>query len=399
MMANILCVYENVIATVAITEKFFQDLSNYDNRVAVKYVPVKKLKKQDVSWCDVLYMIRPNNECFARIAKLAHRYGVTVAFFLDDDLMNLPKVHADMPWRKKGLANAARNSDIIVSSSPLICNKYGKEFNVLRTVIQDTAVPSSNIKKHVDNKNQKIKIVYSAGIAHKIFFDKYIKSILGDLDKRLGDKISLTFVGVHPDVNPSEYKMPITFVSPMPFDAYRNRMEQENFDIGLAPLDSNDFTKCKYFNKFLEYAMFGIVGIYSDTEPYTFVVDHKINGILVGKKPKDWLDAICEAVENVQLIESCRVAAYGTLKTKFDSTTIMNKFLQDIPEIIREHRNKQVEVNTLFFIKLRYFISRLWDWGYKSLFYFKVGGLREVLKGIKRRINTIRIEKRGNSRS
>jgi hypothetical protein len=77
----------------------------------------------------------------------------------------------------------------------------------------------------------------------------------------------------------------------------------------------------------------------------------------------------------------------------------MNKFLQDIPEIIREHRNKQVEVNTLFFIKLRYFISRLWDWGYKSLFYFKVGGLREVLKGIKRRINTIRIEKRGNSRS
>ena len=98
-MANILCVYENVIATVAITEKFFQDLSNYDNRVAVKYVPVKKLKKQDVSWCDVLYMIRPNNECFARIAKLAHQYGVTVAFFLDDDLMNLPKVHADMPWR------------------------------------------------------------------------------------------------------------------------------------------------------------------------------------------------------------------------------------------------------------------------------------------------------------
>jgi len=398
-MANILCVYENVIATVAITEKFFHDLSNYDNRIAVRYIPVIKLKKQDISWCDILYMIRPNNECFARIAKLAHQYGVTVAFFLDDDLMNLPKAHADMPWRKKGLANATRNSDIIVSSSPLICKKYGEKYNVLRTVIQDTAVPSSKIKKHVDEKNQKIKIVYSAGIAHKILFDKYIKPILGDLDKRLGDNISLTFMGVHPDVNPSEYKMSITFVNPMPFDAYRKRMEQENFDIGLAPLDSTDFTKCKYFNKFIEYAMFGVVGVYSNTEPYTFVVDHKKNGILVDNKPEDWLNAICEVVGNVNLIENCRESSYETLKKRFDSVTIMNKFIEDIPEIIREHRSKQVEVNTLFFIKFRYFISRFGDWLYKSLFYFKVGGIREVVKGIKRRINTIRIEKRENSLS
>ena len=179
----------------------------------------------------------------------------------------------------------------------------------------------------------------------------------------------------------------------MPFDEYRKRIEFENFDIGLAPLDSTDFTKCKYFNKFIEYAIFGIVGIYSDAEPYTFVVDQKENGILAGDEPEDWLNAICEAVEDAGLVQRCRSGAYETLKTRFDSTIILDGLIQSIPELVEEHRHKRIHGSNISVIRMRYACSRLGDWIYKTRFYFKAGGIREVVRGIKRRIRSERLQK------
>ena len=372
-MANILCLYEEYIATVAGTEKFLKELSEYDSRVDVKSVSISKLNVADFVWCDVVFMIRPNNECFASIAKIAHRIGITVIFFLDDDLMNLPKDYPDMPWRKRGLSDAAKCSDIIVSSNMRICKIYGEKYAIPRQVIIDTPVSIEEIRKHDDRKNQRVKIVYAAGVAHKTLFDKYIKPILLDLDKRLGNEVSLTFMGVHPDINPIEFSMPIAFVEPLPFDEYRKRIEIENFDIGLAPLDCDNFAKCKYFNKFIEYAMFGIVGIYSNTEPYTYIINDRDNGLLTGDKPENWFESICEAVENKALIEGCRISSYNILKTRFDSVTIMKGLIRDIPEMVSEHIRKKMNGNCLLRVKIAYFVSVVGDYIYKTLFYLKKG--------------------------
>ena len=394
IMANVLCLYEEYIATVAGTEKFLKELSEYDGRVVVKSVSISKLKYSDFIWCDVLFMIRPNNLHFAKLAKKAQRIGITVVFFLDDDLMNLPKEYPDMPWRKRGLADSAENSDIIVSSNLRICKIYGEKYKISRKVVAETPVSVKDIINHDNKKNQRIKIVYAAGLAHKVLFDKYIKPILGDLDKKLGDKVSITFMGVHPEINPIEYNMPIIFIEPLPFDEYRKKIEQENFDIGLAPLDCTDFSKCKYYNKFIEYAMFGIVGIYSNTEPYTFVIKNKYNGILTGDKPENWLESICEAVENRTLLDNCRSSSYNLLNTRFNSVTIMDRIIRDIPELIREHTCKKTSGNFLFLVKITFYVCVVGDYLFKALFYLKRDGVTGLLRGIDRRNNTVKTERR-----
>ncbi len=392
-MANILCIYENRIATVETTEAFFDELKEYDSRIAVRLRSVLEVSCADLGWCDILYMIRPNNAVFGRLAAEAHKQHIFVVFFLDDDLLHLPEGNADMPWRKSGLVLAAQNADIIVSSSPYICRNYSRDYGVQRTAMVDTAVPESKIRQHIEGVNKRIKIVYAAGLGHKTLFERFIKPVLTDLDKRYKDRISLTFMGVHPELNMDEYQMPIHYIESLPLNEYRKRIEQENFDIGLAPLVTSEFTKCKYFNKFIEYAMFGIVGLYSDTEPYTFVVHDKENGLLVGDSPEDWLNAICRAVEDNRLIAECREHAYHTLRQRFHSKTIMDQFISDIPELVESHHDKQMQGLNLSFNKTRYRISRIGDWLYKVGFYYKQGGLREVLKGVKRRMNTVRIEK------
>lgn len=392
-MANVLCIYENIIATVAVTEKFFRELSEYDKRIAVKFISVSRIKKRDIEWCDILYMIRPNNSVFAKLAKVAHKCGITVAFFLDDDLSMLPNGSPGLPWRKKGLALSAKNADMIVSSSPYICKRYGDKYGVTRRVAYNTAVPKEDVKEYIDGRNDLIKIVYAAGLGHKMLFDAFIRPVLSELSDRYKDKASLTFMGVHPDINPNDYEMSIRFIPPMSFDEYRKTIAGENFDIGLAPLVTDEFTKCKYFNKFLEYAMFGIVGLYSNTEPYTFVIKDKENGLLVGDKPEDWLNTIGYAIEHREIIEKCRKGAYDTLAQKFESKLIMERFILDIPELVKTYNIRTIRDNTIGLIKLQYFISRCGDWIYKTVFYFRRGGVLEVYKAIKRRIHTIKVER------
>lgn len=392
-MANILCIYENKIATVASTENYFIELVKYDPRIAVRFVPVSKLKHSDLSWCDVLYMIRPNNAVFGRIAKISRQYGIMTVFFLDDDLLHLPEGSADIPWRKSGLAYTARKSDIIVSSSPYICKNYSRRFAVDRMFSIDTAVPPGDIRKHDDGRNERIKIVYAAGLAHKSLFDRFIKPILTQLDEKCGEKISITFMGVHPELDVRNYNMPIKYIDSLPLNEYRAKIAEENFDIGLAPLVTSEFAKCKYFNKFIEYAMFGVVGLYSYTEPYTFVIKDKENGILVQDDPDDWLEAICNAVRDGDLIKKCRKNSYDLLTNRFASDKIMDQFIADIPELVKVHEEKSVNGILLSLYKALYCISRVGDWLYKTGFYFKRGGIKEVFIGVRRVINTSRIVK------
>ena len=392
-MANLLCIYENRIATVEILEEFFSRLNETDQRVQVKFVSVLNLIETDLSWCDVLYMIRPNNAVFARLAEMTKKYGIVTVTHLDDDLLHLPQGNIDIPWRKRGLEMTIKNSDILSSPSPYICKTYANSFEIKRTISVDTPVPECDIKTHLDEKNGRTKIVYAAGIAHNLFFDLFVHPILDELNGKYGDKISMTFMGVRPEIDVKKYSFPIDYIDSLPFKEYRERVGRENFDIGLAPLSSTEFTRCKYFNKFIEYSIFGIVGIYSDTEPYTFVVKNNENGILAGDDPLDWLEAICRLIDDKQLIKRCRDQAYSTLRTRFNSEEIMNRFINDLPEIVNYHKEKSVKAHNIVLYKAIYRLSRIEDWIFKAYCYYKMGGLHEVSKGLKRRLHSKQVEK------
>lgn len=395
-MANILCIYENKIATVIVVENFFKELQKYDQRIHFKFLSVSNISESDIEKSDILFMIRPNNSFFGNIAKIAKENGRSVIFYLDDDLSNLPKESPDMPWRKKGLDYSAKKSDILVSSSQYICKNYQKKYGFSKTFQLNTAVPKHDIKGHKEQINERIKIVYAASLAHQKYFNEFLKPIINKLDALFGEKISLTFMGVHPELDSKDYKMPIYYIEPLLLNEYRLRIEKENFDIGLAPLKTTEFTKCKYFNKFIEYAMFGIVGIYSDTEPYTFIIQNKENGLLVGDKPEDWLNAICELVNDSLLLKKCRLGAYKTIQEQLDSTIIMNNFINSFPDFIKTFEQKKLSGTKLKYYKFNYKISRLGDLLYKAFFFYKQGGVKEVCKGLKRRKETKRIEKGEN---
>lgn len=88
---------------------------------------------------------------------------------------------------------------------------------------------------------------------------------------------------------------------PLPWHAFRTYQASHRFHIGLAPLLDSPFNQGKSFIKFLDIAAMGGVGVYSNRYPYTEIVRHGENGLLVDDSPNEWQAALHYLLNNPAL--------------------------------------------------------------------------------------------------
>jgi hypothetical protein len=103
--------------------------------------------------------------------------------------------------------------------------------------------------------------------------------------------------------------------APLPWQDFQQYQRQHRLHIGLAPLLATPFNQGKSFIKFLDIAAMGGVGIYSNRYPYTEVVRHGENGLLVEDAPTAWRDGLQQLMENpAAAARMARQAALDALK-------------------------------------------------------------------------------------
>ncbi|MHC9034238.1 glycosyltransferase family protein [Cobetia marina] len=78
----------------------------------------------------------------------------------------------------------------------------------------------------------------------------------------------------------------------LPWKAFQHYQATRRIQIGLAPLLETPFNRGKSWIKFLDITAMGGVGIYSRRAPYTDIVEHGVDGLLVGDDPADWQAAL-----------------------------------------------------------------------------------------------------------
>jgi glycosyltransferase involved in cell wall biosynthesis len=88
------------------------------------------------------------------------------------------------------------------------------------------------------------------------------------------------------------------------------------WDVAIAPLEDDAFTRCKSDLKYLDYAALGIPGIFSDVRPYRETVRHRETGLLAANEPKAWAEALEEIVSDAslraRLAGAARAEVHGT---------------------------------------------------------------------------------------
>lgn len=88
------------------------------------------------------------------------------------------------------------------------------------------------------------------------------------------------------------------------------------WDMAIAPLEDNVFSRSKSDIKFLDYALLGIPAIYSNVEAYRNTVEHGKSGLLCDNTPDAWYAAIREMVESYPLRQSVTMFAYEFASTQ-----------------------------------------------------------------------------------
>lgn len=297
----------------------------------------RDIKKDDIHWCDVLLIVRGDNPLSAYLAQIAKRAGRKVILFLDDDLVAVRSELLSLENRYcyKFLLKVINTVDYMLTSNGYLGEKYKKNYNLKYAQI-NTDISKAQIS-HIPcvEENRKIKILYAASRGHKVFFEELIAPILNKLYDRYGKNVMFTVIG--PEVNLQKVQLEVSNLRPMPFEEYRQYMNDNRFDIGIAPLFDTEICRSKYFNKYLEYTINGICGIYSNVMPYTLVVRNEENGYLAENTPDDWYNVICNAIDDIDKSMKIAERAQEDVLLNFSVDAIASKFYLDMKDVFENN--------------------------------------------------------------
>ncbi|MBA4347987.1 MAG: hypothetical protein C0413_03955 [Clostridiales bacterium] len=384
-MTNLLIIYEQFNPTEEIVIGALKE-AQLRGICQIKALRNSDITAKDLLWSDIVFTIRGQHWLTAKLMKKAKRINRFCIAYWDDDYSDLLPGLVLSPVREKAFRQILTLSDAIVSPNPLLAEKLSAIAGGKRMAVFDTIVKLPDTDEDEPTtaaESDAVRMVYAAGIGHSMFFDGIIRPVLPVLCERFGGRLSITFVGVHPDMSDIHDSLQVEYVEHIPLKEFRAFIRRQRFDFGIAPLTEGGFFQYKYFNKFLEYALAGIPGIYSNCAPYTLVVEDGINGLLCENTPESWLSAIERMIEEPTLREKLCTGARETIRKRFSAGGVIERLLSAVSEL-GEFTAPKDKTLSLLWLKIGHIFFRIGDYAFYALLRVKQAGVSETAKRIVR---------------
>ena len=375
LMSRVLVELEKIDSTTESAQKGLRSIFRTISIYAV-FKLCKDITNKDLNSCDIYFAVRPCSPRSLSIAKAIKKSGKIYIAYFDDDLLHLPGM---LSWKRNNIQNCLKVADVVVGANPNLVEEY-RELSVShRAAVINTPILKNDLL--MPRKIQNIvNFVYAAGRDHELCFERLLLQPLKEFMKDYHDKVHFTFIGVEPNVSAVGYSECFTFVGLMPLDEYNEYMMSHRFDIGLAPLDDNSFNNHKYFNKYIEYSKLGILGLYSNCKPYTFVVQNDENGYLIDNTPDSWLKIMKDLMNSYDSIYRNVCRAQKNLSDNFSLEYVADSLLAQIPEFCEFKNEESVDWRASRATDLRF---ELYDKCKKMSEQYKTRGTKGMLKLVK----------------
>ena len=304
----------------------------------LSYRAVQELRvtSGDLKWADTVIQVRSDSRYEAELVKILKDKGRYLVYVLDDDLFHVPIACGELsnfyaqPEVQDRMRYMMEQSDAFFSSSPLILKRYAGKAQ-LQVLVQGFAENVSAFEPH--DPDGPVRIVFAGSTGRWNDISTCIGDALVRLKEVYKDHIEFVFIGGSPasarDLCPIE--IPYT----NSYEEYRRCVNNLKIDIGLAPMPDSSFHACKYINKFIEYSSSGIVGVFSNVEPYFSLKRTGAPGIFCDNTPDAWFSAIQTLVENFKYREHLRRAAYDLVKEQYSVSKAAELLLQQIGPILQ----------------------------------------------------------------
>lgn len=351
---RILIECETYVQTAIETYNSFKLFEQYGH-IEVIMKLTRKITKEDIKWCDILCSIRSENLLSTYFAQICNQYGRFHIVLLDDNLFIQQRTDYFMRKRQSELGKILDITNILIVSNDLLGKKIVSEYKVSKYVRIDTAVDKKDIHRFKKNTvNSSRKMVYYSNDGSNNYFNTVMLPILDKYTNKTNENCEVHCIGMDKIVIEND-RVDIVYVPHMSLGEFRKYLANTGFVLGLAPLVCEDgFSEYKYFNKYIEFSMAGIPGLYSNTSPYNSIIRNGYNGFLCGNEA-EWIQAINLLLSDQDI--ACEIAGNSqeNLREEFSSKQVYNRLIQELPEL-NSYISNGKSIPPIVTYRLRYYV-------------------------------------------
>ena len=386
-MKNVLIISHSLIPSVLLCGHSQMLFLNEKRKANYKFLMAGKINENDLSWADIIVFVRSESDLEEYVSEICKNKKHLV-YVLDDDLLNLPEGLSSSKYYAlenihNNIIKLMDNCNVFLTPSRVLMEKYGDKAEY-KSLIDEPSLYAIKEK----NNNEKIKIGFAGSIDRTQDINQILEETLIRVIEKYGDSIEVEFMGAKPEIV-DRYNLKY-----IPYqDGYKKYTEivrKANWDIGLAPMPDTEFHSCKYFNKYVEYASFGIAGIYSNNKPYVYGIENERNGLLVNNTTEEWFNAICRLIEDEELRTRISKECMKEANTIYSLEYLSNDYLQKINLGYVEKEREEIE--GLWKYKLKSFFARV-DYKIKEqkwkLPFWMINKMYRIISGTNNKNNTL----------
>ncbi|AAK80134.1 glycosyltransferase involved in cell wall biosynthesis [Clostridium acetobutylicum] len=258
------------------------------------YIPSSQLKEEFLENIDAAIFHRTYDFATNHFLVKLKKMNIPVSYWIDDDLLNFYKLKdeykdlssAEASNKKfelsvpgtsiyKELEYQLKNADAVVSYSPQISDSvrlYNDRIMELKLTVM-----TRYIKRYISKNDSVFKIAFigtdSRRAEIKFFWEDFL-----EISNEFREKVEFYFWGYIPEeISGIKHSKVYTEGFTTSYYEYMNRLSEENFDIVVSPLFNVGPKLAKGLTKYIEAAVCGAIGVYSNVKPYETIEDG-VNG-------------------------------------------------------------------------------------------------------------------------
>lgn len=280
-----------------------------------RVIEIPRLRKYDIVY--IFLYVNPLGGPY--LEKVYRKFSKKIIFDLEDNGFIKPNKDISQKLRSTEKTEyLVQTADHVITSSPVLnnaciaINKYKKATYISSSTDAERFLP---VNKFTNDK--KIVIGWTGTITTQNFLD-LLRPVFIEL-KKIRD-FKLVVIGNF------DYSFPEMDLEVIKWNTTTEVADLQKIDIGVYPLEINDWVMGKSGLKAIQYMTIGIPCVATDVSTVQQFIKHGENGFLV-KTHEEWINTLVTLIDNPELRKATGTAARQTITTRFSKEVIKHQYL------------------------------------------------------------------------
>jgi glycosyltransferase involved in cell wall biosynthesis len=251
----------------------------------------------------------------------------------DDYLFDIPSTNAAFEsWRpgsaiRKVALSQIRQADGLIVSTPYLAEMYRSENATIHVV--PNSIDFNEWKDLGERQHNRLRIGWVGGATHS----SDLEMIASPLSHILRKYENVWFYCIHGVPNSFKtWNKTYWTTRWAPINLYPKFVSSFKFDIGIAPLEDNNFNRGKSNLRWLEYSALKIPTIASSLPDFMRVIEQGKTGF-IARDEKDWIEYLSLLIEIPGLRRDIGRNAFDQIKRDFNVAKTARTYLQILREV------------------------------------------------------------------